>query len=163
MRQPKPFAPRIPASYGVPTDASGGERLPWSWAVDQLTSSRNYWIVTTRPDGRPHAAPVWGLWLDDAVWFSTARSSQKARNLARTQSVVVHLESGDEVVILEGDVHEEHEPDALERFADAYDTKYGFRPEPESEGAAVFVLRPRAAQTWLERDYPKTATRWVFE
>jgi PPOX class probable F420-dependent enzyme len=163
MQQPKPTAPRIPATYGVPTDGSGGERLPWSWAVEQLASSRNYWIATTRPDGRPHAAPVWGLWLDDAVWFSTARSSQKARNLARTPAVVVHLESGDEVVILEGEVEEARDREALERFADAYDAKYGFRPEPDTEGTAVFRLRPRAAQTWLETEYPKTATRWVFE
>jgi PPOX class probable F420-dependent enzyme len=145
VREPKSTAPRISASYGVPTDASGGERLPWSWAVERLASSRNYWISTTRPDGRPHAAPVWGLWMDDALWFSTARSSQKARNLARTPAVV-HLESGDEVVILEGDAREERTPEALERFADAYDAKYGFRPEPESEGAVVFVLRPRTTE-----------------
>src|SRR5947209_5813545 len=29
--------------------------LPWSWARDRLVASHNYWISTTRPDGRPHA------------------------------------------------------------------------------------------------------------
>ena len=28
----------MPSSYGVPTDGSGGELLPWSWAVEQLTA-----------------------------------------------------------------------------------------------------------------------------
>ena len=93
----------MPRLYGVPTDASGAELLPWTWAVEQLTSTRSYWVCTTRPDGRPHAAPVWGVWLDDAVWFSTAPSSVKGRNIARDPRVVVHLESGDETVILEGE------------------------------------------------------------
>jgi PPOX class probable F420-dependent enzyme len=163
VAEPRATAPRMPRGYGVPKDGSGGERLPWSWAVERLLSARNYWICTTRPDGRPHAAPVWGVWLDDAVWFSTARASQKARNLARNASVVVHLESGDETVILEGKIEEERAPAALERFADAYEEKYDYRPDTSSDGSPVFVLRPSLAQTWRERDFPQTATRWIFE
>ena len=162
-REPKAVAPRMPASYGVPTDAAGAERLPWSWAVELLLAARNYWVCTTKADGRPHAVPVWGLWLDDAVWFSTGRTSQKARNLARGRSVVIHLESGDETVILEGEVDEVGDLAALERFADAYEAKYEFRPDPEDESSVVFVLRPRVAQTWRERDYTQSAARWVFE
>ncbi len=63
---------------------------------------RNYWVCTTRADGRPHAMPVWGLWLDDAVLFSTDPESVKARNLAARPDVVVHLESGDDVVVVDG-------------------------------------------------------------
>jgi PPOX class probable F420-dependent enzyme len=159
---PRAVAPRIPPGYGVPTDASGGERLPWSWAVERLAAARNYWICTTRPDGRPHASPVWGLWLDDAVWFSTAHASQKARNLARDASLVVHLESGDDVVVLEGEAVEERGADALARFLDAYEPKYGLRPDLDALDAAVFVLRPRIAYTWQERSYLETATRWLF-
>ncbi len=158
--QPRPAPPRIPAGYGVPTDASGAERLPWSWAVERLEAARNYWICTTRADGRPHAAPVWGLWLDDAVWFSTGRSSQKGRNLARDPRVVIHLESGDETVILEGEVEEAA---GLERYLDAYEAKYAIRPDAAALGAAVYVLRPRVAQTWDERDYTGTAVRWLFD
>ena len=162
MREPTPTAPQIDESYGVPTDGSGGERLPWAWAIERLIASRNYWVCTTRADGRPHATPVSGLWLDDAFWFSTARASQKARNLLQSTSVVVHLESGDETVILEGEVEQEHEHDVLEGYADAYDAKYGFRLNPHGEGSAVYRLRPSVALTWDECDYPSTATRWVF-
>ena len=152
----------MPSSYGVPTDGSGAERLPWSWAVERLAAARNYWVCTTRADGRPHTAPVWGLWLDDALWFSTARASQKGRNLAREPSLVAHLESGDETVILEGEAEDVRDPAALGRFADAYAEKYDFRPDPTDPASAVYRLRPRVAQTWRERDYPQTATRWVF-
>ena len=61
--------------------------------------------------------------------------------------MIVRLGSGDEVVVLEGEAAEQRYPEALERFADAYDATYGFRPEPEGEDVAVFRLRPHAAQT----------------
>jgi hypothetical protein len=55
VRTPRATAPRIPPSYGVPTDGSGGDRLPWSWAVERLTEAR-----------------TWSVWQDDAVWFGTS-------------------------------------------------------------------------------------------
>ena len=144
----------MPRGYGVPTDGSGGELLPWSWAEEQLTQARNYWVCTTRADGRPHATPVWGVWLEGAVWFGTNPSSTKGRNIARDPRIVVHLESGDDVVILEGAVEL---PETLpEGVAAAYEEKYGHRVE------RLFALRPRVAHTWTERDFARNATRWVF-
>jgi PPOX class probable F420-dependent enzyme len=149
----------MPRGYGVPTDASGGELLPWSWAEEQLTQARNYWICTTRRDGRPHAVPVWGIWFDGAVWFGTSPDSLKARNLARDPRLVVHLESGDDVVILEGRVELSRDADALKRYAEAYEQKYSHRPSE----AGAYVLRPSVAQTWTEQDFARNATRWVFD
>jgi Pyridoxamine 5'-phosphate oxidase len=60
-----------PVLYGAP--APPGDLLPWSWAEQRLVAARHYWIATTRPDGRPHSRPVWGAWLPDGFWFSTAR------------------------------------------------------------------------------------------
>ena len=162
MADPRPTAPRIPASYGVPTDASGAELLPWSWAVEQLVAARNYWICTTRADGRPHAAPVWGLWLDDALWFSTSPESQKGRNLARDSRVLVHLESGEDVVILVGDAERATDADGLARFVGAYEAKYDYRVDVTNDDTPVYVLKPRTAQTWTERGFPSAAVRWVF-
>jgi PPOX class probable F420-dependent enzyme len=154
--QPRAEATRMPAGYGVPTDGSGAEVLPWSWAEEQLTQARNYWICTTHADGRPHAAPVWGVWLDGAVWFGTSPASAKGRNMARDPRVVIHLERGDDVVILEGEV--EFPVDAAPAaVAQAYEAKYGHQVE------RLFSLRPRVAQTWTERDFPRNATRWVFD
>jgi hypothetical protein len=154
---PTPQPPRMPSGYGVPTDASGAEVLPWSESERRLTESRNYWICTTRPDGLPHAAPVWGLWRDDALVFSTGRDTRKARNIAERPYVVAHTESGDDVVILEGPVEE---LELTTELADAYHAKYDVRPEPL--GGLWLALRPRVAQTWLERDFARTATRWTF-
>jgi pyridoxamine 5'-phosphate oxidase-like protein len=160
MGEPTPTAPRIDPAYGVVPDASGAELLPWSWAVARLLESRNYWIATTRPDGRPHSTPVWGVWLDAAVWFCIGRTSVKARNIARNPAIAVHLESGDQVVILEGRAAEQRE--GLVPFLDAYESKYELRPDLVALDATVFVLQPETALTWDEADYPRTAVRWVF-
>jgi pyridoxine/pyridoxamine 5'-phosphate oxidase len=149
----------MPPGYGVPTDTSGADLLPWSETERRLTESRNYWICSTRPDGRPHAAPVWGLWRSGALVFSTSRSSRKARNLAARPDAVAHTESGDDVVILEGPVEE---IELTPELADAYSAKYDLRPEPD-EANVWLALRPRVAQTWRERDFARTAARWSFD
>lgn len=113
--------------------------------------------------GRPsHVVPVWGLWIEDAGWFGTSRQSQKARNLTARPTVVVHLESGDETVIVEGYTEEVADHDARVRFENEYEQKYDFRPDLDNDSPG-YVVRPRIAQTWLESDYPRTATRWLFD
>jgi PPOX class probable F420-dependent enzyme len=130
--------------------------LDWEWAVERLERARNYWICTTRDDGSPHAAPVWGLWHGDAVVFSTSPDSAKGRHLTRDPRVLVHLESGDEVLIVEGEV----EPIPLdEEVAAAYAAKYDFRPEPSAD-SPWFRVRPSAGYAWTEPDFPRTATRF---
>ena len=159
MSDPRPTAARFDPSYGVARDASGAKRLPWSAAEARLAAARGYWVCTTRADGRAHAMPVWGLWLDGALWFGTARASVKGRNLARSPEVTVHLGSVDEVVLLEGQAAEQHE---LDDFLAAYEAKYGLRP-PLDDGTVVYAVRPRTALTWLEADYTSTVVRWVFD
>jgi PPOX class probable F420-dependent enzyme len=152
----------MPAGYGVPQDGSGAEKLPWSVAVERLVGARNYWVCTARPGGRPHAAPVWGIWLDGAVWFSTDRESRKGRNLVANPTAVVHLESGDDVVSLEGEAELLSDATALEPFVEAYDAKYGYRVDVSNPAFSVFRVRPRVARTWTEKDFAGTATRWIF-
>ena len=160
MTEPKAARPRIPSGYGVPSDASGAEVLPWSWAAERLAEARSYWLCTTRADGRPHAMPVWAVWFEDALWFSSGRESQKSRNLERDARCVIHLESGDDVVVLEGEAVEDRDSVRFERFADVYEKKYAYRVTPEL--GVVYVFRPGSAYTWRERDFPKSAVRWVF-
>ena len=159
MGEPRATALRLPAAYGVPDEH---EQLPWSWAVEQLASARNYWVCTMRADGRPHAAPVWAVWLDDAIWFSTSAASQKGRNLAADPRLVVHLESGSDVVVVEGDAVREREAAALATFVEAYETKYAWRIDAANDDYAVHVVRPRVVHAWMEAGFPRNATRFVF-
>jgi nitroimidazol reductase NimA-like FMN-containing flavoprotein (pyridoxamine 5'-phosphate oxidase superfamily) len=146
--------PEFEPGYGISADEEG--MLDWSWADERLAASRNYWIVTASADGEPAAVPVWGVWVDGAVYFGTNPNSRKGRNITCDPRIVVHLESGDEVVILHGDAEVVEVDDSV---LDAYETKYGYRPP----GPRLFGLRPRRALAWLEADYPKTATRFDFD
>jgi pyridoxine/pyridoxamine 5'-phosphate oxidase len=138
--------------------------LPWETVSEQLAASRNYWIISTRPDGKPHAAPVWGLWLDEAFYFSTDPKSRKGKNILASPEIVMHLESGDDVVILEGTVEQVTDADELNRFADAYEAKYRFRPDVnDPDWGAYYKLGTRVAFAWREKDFPTSATRWVFD
>jgi PPOX class probable F420-dependent enzyme len=152
----------MPAGYGLAEPDGGSGLLPWEHVVERLAASRNFWICTTRPDGRPHAMPVWGLWLDGAIYFSTDAESRKGRNLLERPDVVVHLESGDDVVVVEGKAERETRRDALARFVEAYDGKYGYRVDVDNPAFSVLKVRPAVVLAWLEADFPGGATRWVL-
>jgi hypothetical protein len=107
--------------------------------------------------------PVWGLWLDETFYFATDTASRKGRNLAANPNVVVHLESGDDVVILEGSAEEVMEPPLLQHFAEDYQMKYQIRLDVNSRNSKVYRLHPRVAFAWEERDFLQSATRWSFD
>lgn len=154
--------PSFQASYGVDRDACD-DMVSWDEARERLVASRNYWVCTTRPDGRPHVAPVWGLWMDEAFYFSTDSASVKGRNLAARPDVVIHLESGDDVVMVEGRAERIADLPTLERMVDTYEQKYAIRFDPADPNFAVYVVRPSTAYAWFEKSFPTTATRWRFE
>ncbi|HLH21676.1 MAG TPA: pyridoxamine 5'-phosphate oxidase family protein [Chloroflexota bacterium] len=157
--------PLLPKDYGVPETEEG--MLPWSWAVERLEAARNYWFSTTRPDGRPHAMPAWAVWLDGALYFEGSPATRRARNLATNPALTVHLESGDDVVILEGESQAASPPERAlaERLAAAFTAKYAashdYRPPPEQwDNGGLWVLRPRVAFAW--NTFPTSMTRWRF-
>jgi hypothetical protein len=153
--------PHVPAMYGL---RPGKLYLPFGHAEERLTQSRNYWICTSRPDGRPHSIPVWGFWVDGALYFGTARSSRKARNLAQNAAVSIHLDSGDDVVILEGAAVEVDLTDkpTFKKLDAASRAKYKMplMVVPES---VLYSVRPRVVLAWTEKDFPNNATRWEFD
>ncbi|RMD54025.1 MAG: pyridoxamine 5'-phosphate oxidase [Candidatus Thermofonsia bacterium] len=152
--------PSMAAGYGIQQTEEG--LLPWTWLSERMAASRSYWLATVQPTGKPHAAPIWGIWLDEQFYFGTDRHSRKGKNLAANPQAVVHLESGDEVVILEGYVEEVPDSPLHDRYTAVYEAKYHFRPGPPNETAVTYRLVPTAAFAWLESDFPNTATRWEW-
>jgi hypothetical protein len=159
--QPQASRPHMPG-YGLVGAGDGSGLFPWSRVGQHMVAARNYWIVTTRPDDRPHCAPVWGVWLDETFFFGTGRHSRKARNLAANPALVVHLESGDDVVIVEGVAEEVADPALLGRLDVAYFEKYQVHVVEASSQEPFFAVRPTVAFAWLERDLGGSATRWSF-
>lgn len=152
--------PQMPADYGLKPIKSAADLLTWEWVEERLIASRNYWLSTVGLNGRPHTTPVWGLWYAGAFYFGTSLKSQKARNLAANPALVVNLESGDEVVILEGTAVILNDSELFVQLEAAYHAKYHVHALQEG---AVYCLQPQKAMAWFESDFPWTATRWRFD
>ena len=147
--------------YGIEPDPAG--MLDWEWVDSRLRDSRNYWISTASPDGEPAAAPVWGVWLDGALWFGVGKTSRKARHLTANARVVAHLESGDEVVIIQGRAEPVTDPAALETMKPLYAAKYTFEPDMTDPSSLYLRVVPQVVLAWHEASFPKTATRFEFD
>lgn len=157
---PEPTRPQMPTSYGVSGSAG---MLDWAWAKERLQGAHNYWVITVRADARPHAVPVWGLWYEGAFYFGTDRSSVKARNAIANPAITIHLESGQEVVIVEGRAAEFTDAATIKKLNQEYKTKYGLRLTDAPGALILFAVRPRAVLAWREQDFNQSATRWAFE
>jgi PPOX class probable F420-dependent enzyme len=164
MADPLASRPYMPG-YGILAPDEGTGLLPWSWARRRLADSHDYWVSTVRPDGRPHAMPVWGVWLDACIWFSSSRRSRKARNLAERPDCVVTTDDALNPVVLEGRAELITEPAEIARFLDTlnakYATSYGIDfLDPEVN--ATFRARPAQVIALREGDFTGSPTRWRF-
>jgi len=154
-RVPKRTRPDIPKEYGVPESDEG--MVEWSWVVEQLEKARNYWLVSLYPDGRPHCVPSWGAWVDNKLYFSGGDMTRHAKNLAVTPTMIAHLESGDQTVIVYGKAEKavNVRQAIMAQVEAAYVAKYG-----AGEGA-TYALVPDKILAWTT--YPTTPTRFLFE
>lgn len=146
----------LPPEYG-----RSEQVLEWATVRAMLDSARTYWLGTTRPDGRPHAVPKDGLWLDDAFYFGGVPTTVNHRNLEANPAMSVHIGDGATAVIVEG-VAAVTVPDAAgaERLASEARRKYGYPVTADTYAQGVWVLRPARVIAWTA--YPTDATRFVF-
>src|SRR6266404_408290 len=162
MTEPKASRPHMPG-YGIADANEGKGLLPWSWATERLTNAHTYWVATITPAGNPHAMPVWGVWLDDAFYFSTGTQSRKARNLVVNSKCVICCELGEDQVVLEGEARLVDDADLRLRFARSYQTKYNWDTEGFDE--PFYAVRPAAGFGFSTAPgaFVATATRWSFD
>jgi nitroimidazol reductase NimA-like FMN-containing flavoprotein (pyridoxamine 5'-phosphate oxidase superfamily) len=102
--------------------------------------------------------PVWGVWLDDAFFFSTGHKSRKCQNLSANPACTITNDHGEEAVIIEGMATPAEDPAGLERVAIVYKKKY--KMDPRSMREPIFMVRPKTVFGFIEKSFPKSATRW---
>lgn len=161
------------SAYGVPADHEGV--LPWDWAEERLVANRNYWVVTASASGRPHALPVWGVWLPgtERFWFGCDPSSRKARNVAENPQVVVTVDDTVECISLEGTARlatpsASEDTRAIQEMVTVYVTKYWGDPADHPDqvafvsGHTLVEVTPDRAFGVIEREeeFASRATRW---
>lgn len=158
-REPGTSPLSAPAGYAFPQDAA--RLLAWSHAEQRLEQAHSYWLATTSPDGRPHVTPLWGVWVEGALYFDGHPHTRWARNIAVNPAVCVHLESGNDVVILDGMAEDITTDEALgQRIIAAWMAKYG-RLAPDPSGSGLFRMRPQVGRGWSHESL-KDGARWRF-
>lgn len=160
---PRASRPNV-KGYGIPETDEG--LLPWSHVVERLESARTYWVATADSRGRPHVTPVWGAFVHGGLYFEGSPETRRGRDIAQNPQVAVNLESGDDVVILEGSVEEleRPEPELARSLVESMTARYassGYTPSLEQwhEGGLYRVV-PRVAFAWTQ--FPKDVTRFTF-
>jgi nitroimidazol reductase NimA-like FMN-containing flavoprotein (pyridoxamine 5'-phosphate oxidase superfamily) len=129
--------------------------VTWAWVEERLGSAWNFWLAVSTDRG-PYVRPVWCVWHDGALVFTSSPTSRKARAIAADPRVSIQLELVREVVVLEGDaMEEEPAPAALE----AYAAKYGWLP-PASQ--RWYVVRPARCYAADEATFPESAALFAL-
>jgi general stress protein 26 len=132
------------------------------WAEERLRRSHNYWLATTRPDGRPHLVPIWGIWLDDRFWFASY-AGQKVDNIAARPFVVLTTETPREVVILEGTAAGVGKEALADRYAEVFDAKYGAGWSGVDKPALLhFCVTPSTVRAWHEAEAADPPARFRY-
>jgi hypothetical protein len=163
MTTPKVTRPKFPKGY-VDNPAS---YVDWSWVAAQLTDSKNYWLCSVRPNGRPHAIPRWAVYLDGKIYYDGSPETRHAQNIGSNPHISIHLESGDQAVMLEGISVPAGKPaaDLADRLAQAYRKKYaghGYSPEPDQwDEGGLYVFTPRQCLAWTV--FFENPTKFIFE
>jgi hypothetical protein len=160
-------------------DQYGSAALPWSRARDLLATQTphenlTFFVGTIRPDGRPHAAGVGAIWVDEALYFVSGPGTRRARNLAANPACTVSVRLTGVDLTMEGEAHRVTDAATLERVAAVY-REGGWPATVENDAFTARFTAPSAGPPpWhlyrlsLQRAVavasaePHGATRWDF-
>jgi hypothetical protein len=152
--------------YGTLDASDGTGLLPWSWAVERLAAAHDSWLATVGEGGRPHVMPVWTVWIDGALWFSSGLQSRKARNLEADDRCSVTTDDARNPVVVEGRACRRTDRRDIAAFAAAVDEKYGTDYGAEFYDPAVngvYRVAVERAFGLRESDFTGSPTRWTFD
>jgi nitroimidazol reductase NimA-like FMN-containing flavoprotein (pyridoxamine 5'-phosphate oxidase superfamily) len=164
MNEPIATRPYMPGYGALPADQGRG-LLPWWWARERLDRSHDFWLATVTADGAPHLMPVWAVWLDDRLWFSSSNGSRKARNLGAEPRCTVSTDNPLEPVVVHGRALRVTGREDLLAMLAAENAKYGTAygedmVDPASN--SVFALAPEWVFALDSADFTGTPTRFTF-
>jgi len=152
----------------------GAKAADWAETARILGDAQLSWICTVRADGRPHLTPLVAVWLDDALYFCTGESEQKAVNLRGNPHVLLltgcHRWDDGLDVVAEGDAVQVTDEALLTRLAAEwarkwdgqwqYEVRDGAFWHPGGGSAQVFEVRPAKVLTFAKGRFGQTRHRF---
>ena len=149
----------------MPNDESTA--VNWSDVIAELARPRNYWLNTINRDSSPHPSPVWGVTLDEHLYFYTSRITVKARNLTRDARAAIHLESAEDVVIVHGLAMDLGAPSLSSEVMNALRAKYDepgdsdYLPTSNASYDVIYRFDAHRALLWRLADFYSSQRRWA--
>lgn len=152
--------------------AAGFTLAPGTGGPDRHTA----WLTTIDADGAPHVTAMGAMWVEDAFWFQTGRSTRKGRNLARDPRCAVSISLQGYDLTVEGRAERVTDPQTVARLVAAYAAS-GWPARVDDSGTALTadfnapsagpppwnIYRVDAASAVaVAATAPGGATRWDF-
>ena len=150
----------------------------WEETRRELETAELFWISTVRADGRPHVTPLVAVWLEDAIYFTTGPTEQKAVNLRGNASVILttgcnRWDRGLDIVV-EGEAVQVIDEDVLKRLVEAWETKWdgrwhyevhegGFRHDANADAILIFSVQPAKVLAFAKGTFGQTRHRFNQE
>jgi nitroimidazol reductase NimA-like FMN-containing flavoprotein (pyridoxamine 5'-phosphate oxidase superfamily) len=162
MKNPSISRPHFPEGYL----AEPKSYLSWPQVQEQFSAAIHYWVCTVTPDQHPHVVPKWGVWVNDHFYFDGSPQTRHARNLKLNPAVAVHLESGEQPVILNGTCQalDRPGPKLANKLAQRYSEKYtalGYTPSPDQwDNGGLFEVTPQTVLAWTK--FTEDPTKFTF-
>jgi hypothetical protein len=98
--------------------------MPWSRPHDLLLVSTGpdvpFFLGTTGPAGRPHAAGIGALWFEGDFYIVSGPGTRKSRNLAANPAATISTRLAGIDLVFEGEAIRVTDPTTLEKVAARY-------------------------------------------
>jgi hypothetical protein len=123
----------------------------WDTVAARLGGARIYWLAVLDRRGAPRTFPHWGVVVNDALYFYVDGATGVALDLRRDPRIAVHLEDGENPVIVRGTAKPAGTPTELPDVVAAFSVKYDYTddsrfpnttPQP---GDYIYVVTPNWA------------------
>ena len=106
----------------------------------RLQTEQNLWLATVRPNGAPHQAPIWFVWVAGKIYLCTGADSVKVRNLRQNLRVSIALEDGAQPIVIEGLAQLIGQADAA--VVDEFQRKYDWDIRTDDTYTQVIEIKP---------------------
>src|SRR5512145_1459650 len=106
----------------------------------RLQTEQNLWLATVRPNGAPHLAPIWFVWVAGKIYLCTGADSVKVRNLRQNPRVSIALEDGAQPIVIEGLAHPIEQAEAAVQAE--FQRKYEWDISTDDTYTQVIEIKP---------------------
>ena len=117
--------------------------------IDRFATADCSWLSTVRPDGRPHAAPIWHIWTNARAYIVTKPTAVKVAGIRRNPAVVLTHPDPHCAIIIEGRAEIVHGMVGL--LYPFFKAKYDWDITTDEAYTTVIEITPLKLLAWGEK------------